>query len=349
MAKTINKQLIGEQIHKLALSFAAKTGTAIDLAVVTAANAKHEFSLGPIKLYNAIMANLSDEERDMLPNPGSKWNDPGMTDDEGKLISNRIPDISEWKSPSAKADAKAKEISFYVEWADNTPEGASVVKELDYCKRMSSENMVIDDIPDTWKRKYGVNQQEIDKRKKYLEGRRGTVRKAYKDAARLLVQLDMVNSLDGVTAEIGDEDDNTILVKNKVKVNEWKFYSVGAFLKLNPLKASEKDGSYADLEATAKRDTATQTKTTGLQLNAVATPESSDKVATVWHSYLVECLKDKRGDQYAALIRHLGSDGGRQALLTMSGIAKSIKAIMSVGNLQSIADIEEEKIRQLAA
>jgi len=347
------KLAIGAAVHDRALSYARRTGPDIDAVVTTAANAKHEFSLTPIKLMNAIRANLSDEEVDGLPLPGSKWNDRGP---DGGYINN--PDIAEWKDPS-KPDGKPREISFYVVWADGTPEGANVVKELDYIKCASTEGMKTDHIPDTWLRKYN-NPQQLKKRKKYLETRRATVRKAYKDAVRLIWQLDMVNELPGVQAEIADDLDNTVLVVNvasKSKTtgipSEWKYYSVGAFLKLNPLKASETDGSYAALEATAKReksnDNTKGTKPGELKLNAVHTPESSDKVATVWHSYLYEALNDRKGDKYAALVKHLSTEAGRQALVTMFDIHGLIGGLRKMDDLETIYQTEKEKMRKAAA
>src|SRR5882762_2045912 len=240
---------MGDAMRAKALGYAAKTGTAIDLVVVRAADAKHEFSLGPINLYRAIKSNLTDEEIDELPLPGSMWKD-----DAGNLHNNA--DVCQWKDP-AKADGKPKEISFYVVWADGTPEGSHVVKELEWCSRISQENMKTDDIDGKWLATYASNPQAAKKRKKYLEGRRATVRKAYKDTVRLLWQLDMVNELPGCVAELddGESSENTVMVSNKANPKrEWKLYTVGAFLKLNPKKASETGGTYAALEATSARE-----------------------------------------------------------------------------------------------
>lgn len=338
------KLAIGDSVRALALSYARKTGVAIDTVVLGSADAKHEFSLAPIKLYHAIKNNLTAEDVDALPRPGSKFNDDGME--------NQLPDIAEWKDPS-KPDGKAKEISFYVTWSDNTPEGARVVTELDYISRLSSENMKTDDIPKAFKDKY-CNPQLLKKHKKYLDGRRATIRKQYKDAVRLIWQLDMVNDLDGCGAELDeDQTENTVRVFNKAKpLGEYKFYSIGAFLKLDPLKASETDGSYAALELTAKRGTAEDatpgTKPGTLALNSVRTPESSDKVAVVWHSYLHEAMNDRKGDKYAALIRHLTSDAGRQAVLTMAGIRDCLNGIFAMDQIKTIADIEKDKLAKAA-
>lgn len=332
---------IGNAMRAKALSFASKTGTAIDLAVVTAANAKHEFSLGPIKLYQAIKATLTEEEVQELPLPGSKWNEPAGT-------LNNNADICQWKDP-AKPDGKAKEISFYVVWADGTPEGSNVVKELEWCGRIGKDNMRTDDIDKAWMARYASNPTLLGKRVKYLSSRRATVRKAYKDAVRLLWQVDMVNELAGCTAELDDSgEENTVIVSNKHKPKqEWKLYTVGAFLKLNPAEASESDGSYAALEATAKREPKTP-ETGGLKLNAVATPETSDKVAVVWDSYLDKCMSAKNGADYAALLKHLTGDSGKQAILTMGGIRDKLNALFKMDAISSRYDIEREKIAKAA-
>lgn len=332
---------MGEAMRKKALGYAAKTGTAIDLAVVVAANAKHEFSLGPIKLYRAIIANLTVDERDELPQPGSRYKN-----EAGEAVNNA--DVCLWKDPS-KPDGKPKEISFYVVWSDGTPEGSHVVNELEWLSRVSTDGMKTDDIDKTWLAKYVGNTTAIKKRKKYLEGRRATVRKSYKDSVRLMWQLDMVNELDGCVCELGDDDDNVVIVSNKHKPKiEWRLYSVGAFLKLDPLKASEGDGSYASLIATAERAPQQPPGKAPLALNAIATPETSDKVATVWHSYLDKAMSNRGSAEYAALLKHLTSDGGKQAVLTIGDIHAQLGALLRIDTIRAIYEAEKEKVKQAA-
>src|SRR5437660_1333998 len=109
---------IGEAVRGRALGYAAKTGTAIDLTVVKGADAKDEFKLTSIKLRSSILANLTEDEVDGLPLPGSRWNDGG--------VANNNCDVFLWKDPTKGGDAKPQEISFYVTWADGTPEGVNV-------------------------------------------------------------------------------------------------------------------------------------------------------------------------------------------------------------------------------
>lgn len=333
---------MGDAMRAKALGYAAKTGTAIDLIVVKAADAKHEFSLAPAKLRQAIMDNLSEDDIDQLPLPGSRWKN-----EAGEINNNA--DVCQWKDPS-KPDSKPKEISFYVVWADGTPEGANVVKELEWCSRVSQENMRTDDIDGAWLKKFSGNPQQTRKRKKYLEGRRATVRKSYKDAVRLIWQVDVINELQGCGVEVGEHDDNTVTVFNKHKPRgEWKLFSVGAFLKLKPAVAAEQGGTYDALLATAER----APKPPGggdqsLKVNAIETPATMDKVGVMFHSYLDKAFADKNSAEYAALLRHLTGAGGAQSVLTLGGIRNKLNALFKMNSIQTIYDREADSIKDAA-
>jgi hypothetical protein len=343
-AKTTAQALaIGETIRKSALGYAAKTGTAIDLVVVKAADAKHEFSLATPNLYRAIKGNLSPEEVENLPLPGSRWNDL----EDG---SNVLADMFQWKDPS-KPDSKPREVSFYVVWSDNTPEGKHVVQELEYCSRVSTEGMKTDDIPADWLKKYDANPQLVKKRRKYLEGRRGTIRKAYKDAVRLIWQIDMVNELSGCGCELGEGDDNTVTVFNKHKPRgEWRVFSVGAFLKLKPAKASEQGGSYDALIATAERG-----KKPGggdknkVSINSVQTPETAATVGLMFAHYLDRAFSNRASPEYADLLKHITTtEPGKQTAHTMLTIYNRLGSLFRIDQVKAIADAEADKVGRAA-
>lgn len=331
---------IGKAIHSLALSYAAKTGTAIDLVVVTGANAKDEFKLTSNRLKASIEANLSQEEIDGLPLPGSRWNDGG--------IANQTCDIFQWRDPSKDQDSKPREVSFYVTWADNTPEGRNVCREIDWCKRINKENMKIDDIPQTWQDTFN-DPQKIADRLAYLEGRRVTIRAAYKEAVKLIWWMDAVNELTGCKATMS-ADGAQVLVENKADPKGgWKYYSVGAFLRLNPKQAAEQLGSYAALKATEKRDPKSKKKETGVPaLNSVQTPETMDKVGVVFHSYLDKTLANTGAADYALLLKHLTGDAGRQSILTLGGIKECIDKLFRMDTIRAVYDSEKEKLSKAA-
>lgn len=340
-----NALSIGEGIRKEALGYAAKTGTDIDLVVVKAADHKHELSLSPLRLRKAIIDNLSEDEVSALPQPGSKWSDL----EEG---SNDLADLFQWKDPS-KPDSKAKEISFYIVWSDNTPEGKNVVNELDYIKRMTTEGMDRAGIPADWLKKYN-NPQLIKKRKKYLDGRRATVRKSYKDAVRLIWQLDLVNELPGCAAHTGDDDDNTITVVNTGSMKngvagEWTVMSVGSFLKLKIGKALELGGSYSDLMSTAERGRKEPDKNkTGLPaINSIQTPETADKVAAMFAHYLDRAFNDRGSAEYTQLLKHLTqTDAGKQSVHMLGHIRNRLNTLFRIDTVQSIYDTEQERLNR---
>lgn len=334
---------IGEHIRREALGYAAKTGTAIDLVVVKAADAKHEFSLAPLNLYRAIKGNLSEEEVNNLPLPGSRWNDL----EDG---SNELADVFQWKDPS-KPDSKARDVSFYVVWSDNTPEGKHVVTELEYCSRVATEGMKTDDIPADWLKKYDANPQLVKKRRKYLEGRRGTVRKSYKDAVRLIWQVEMVNELDGCGVELGEGDDNSVTVFNKLKPRgEWKVFSVGAFLKLKPAKAAEVGGSYDALIATAERGVKDKNKDKNkVAINSVHTPETAATVGLMFAHYLDRAFSNRASSEYADLLKHLTTtEPGKQTAHTMLTIYNRLGSLFKIDQVRSIAESEADKVNRAA-
>lgn len=346
--------VIGDAVHAKALGYAAKTGTAIDLTVVTGANAKDEFKLTSIKLRNAIMTNLTEEEIDGLPLPGSRWNDGG--------VANNNCDIFQWKDPSKSGDAKPKEVSFYVTWADGTPEGVNVCREIEWCKRIGNDNMKKDDIAKAWQDKYS-NPKLVQERLDYLEGRRVTIRSAYKEAVKLIWQMDMVNELTvyqvvdevatdkvvgGCIATIEDGSNEILLEDRGAPKKNWKYYSVGSFLRLNPKAAAEQGGSYAALKATEKRAVKKPDPKATLTLNSVQTPETMDKVGVVFHSYLDKTLANTGAADYALLLKHLTGDAGKQSILTLGGIKECIDKLFKMDIVRSTYDIEKEKIKNAA-
>lgn len=353
---------IGNAVHAKALGYAAKTGTAIDLVMVTGADAKDLYKLTPINLMNAIRSNLTADEVDGLPLPGSRWNDGG--------VANNNCDIFQYKDPSASSDAKPKEVSFYVAWSDNTPEGRNVCQELDYCKRIFKTGMRTDDIPEAWKAKYD-NPHASELREKYLSGRRDTIRGAYKEAVKLIWQMDMVNELETFTPKLNDKGEqiigndgkpvlektggcschtegNEVIVEDPTKRNSWKPYSVGAFLRLNPKHAAEQGGSFAALKATEKRPPKTPVTPGTPALNSVQTPDTMDKVGVLLHSYLDKCMVNPGSVDYAALLRHLTGDSGKQSILTLGGIMEDIQKIFRMDAIRAVYDTEKAKVPKAA-
>lgn len=334
----------GEAQYSKAIALALMNTTALNSAMVAVAQAKDEFTGAPIKLMMAMLTELPEATIDGLPRIGSKQSE---TDN---------PDIFKWKNPAD--DSKEKDVSFYVVWSDNTPEGAKVVTELGWLSCLSDKDKKRDHISAEYQQQYS-NPQVIKQRKKYLEARRGTIRASYKKAAALMHQFDAINELDGVTATtspgaIEGTYENTILITSKIAGREkldWAFFSVGSFLKLNAAKASEQGGTLAALEATVARDTKKKAPVaTGIPaLNGVKTPETMDVVLTAVHSYVDSAFSDKKGDAFAALLKFLVGPGGASAVETIGDLNKQLSELMKMDHIQFIYQKAKDAQHKAAA
>lgn len=340
----LDKFAVGEEMHKRALTFAAATPKDVDAAVTRQADVAEEKSTAPIVLMMGMLKSMPESMLDELPRIGSTIKDSNN------------PDLFTWRDPNKDND-DGKIVSFYVIWADNTPEGKAAVQELDWLRRMSDDNMSKAGIPQEYQDKYS-NAQLIEQRKKKMENRRANVRKAYKTAVRLMHKFDEVNELAAVAAEVEPgltegtfEPD--ILVHSTIKGREnkdWKHYSVTNFLKLNAAKAAEQGGTLAALKATVARDTDKGKGKAGIPaLNSIETPETMDKVALPFYSYLDAAFADKRGDKYAALLKHLTGAGAEQPVLTLGGIRDILNALFRIDKVQSIYDKAKEETQRAAA
>lgn len=336
---------IGNAQHAKALALAHMNTTALNSAMIAVAKAKDEFTGAPVKLMVAMLSELGDETIDSLPRVGSK---PNETDN---------PDIFPWKDPSK--EGKEKDVSFYVVWSDNTPIGIETVTELGYLSCLNDIEKKRDHIPAEFVEKYGRNPELRASRKKYLEGRRGTIRASYKKAIQLMHQFDAVNELAGVEATTvpGDEPgtySNQIKVKTKIEGrDEYEYYTVGSFLKLNAAKAAEQGGTLAALQATVARDTKKKGSTTvaaGIPaLNSIKTPETLDTVLTAVHSYVDGVFQDKKSDGYQALLKFLVGPGGASAVETIGDLNRQLGELMKMDHIQFIYQKTKDAQHKAAA
>lgn len=308
---------IGEAQHSKALALAHKDTRGLTAAMLAVARAKDEFTGAPIKLMIAMMNELDDETLDSLPRIGSTSEE---TDNPDKFM---------WKDPAS--DGKEKEMSFYVVWSDNTTEGTKVIEELAWLACLNDKDKKTDHIPEEYKERYS-SPESRKARKKYLEGRRNTIRGSYKKAVQLMHQFDAINELSGVTATTlpGAEPgtyENIIKVASTVTGREtldYEHFTVGQFLKLNAAAAAEHGGSFAAVKNTvtrAPKKKAGVTPETGIPaLTGVKTPETLDKVMTAAHMYLEGIWQDKKGVEYAHLLKFLTGPGGASAVETLGDI-----------------------------
>lgn len=330
----------GGQFGK-ALALAHIPAEHVQAAAIVAANAKDEFSGAPIKLYVAMLQDYDDETINALP----------IIDSEG----GNNPDIFMWKDPNS--DAKEKKVSFYTIWTDNTPEVSKVLEELRWLKALGDPEMRDDDIPQEFKDKYD-GPAKRESRKKYLVGRRTTIRNCYKRAVQLLHQFDAINELAGVTVNLiptadGKGYENFLHVHTKVeerKLLDTMHLTVSQFLKLNAAAIAEQGGTFAALKASIvrkKKGEGSKGETGIPALASIQTGETLDKVMTAAHHYLDHLITDKKGKDWGDFLKFLTGPGGASAIETLGDIRACIDDIFKMDKVAYIyAKVKEDNFNK---
>jgi hypothetical protein len=249
----------GDALAEHARALGAKAGKNTDAAIGLVCKAKEDWEGGPFKVLFGLKMDFTDEQLDEFAVPDS---DTGNNPDEFKVY-----------KEDAKGKRKLVQSNFYVNFADGTPAGQTLLSRIEWTERAGDKNMIKDDIPDDIR---DMSSDERDVHLKFLNGRRGTIRKAYKKAMALYFKNAEVNAYPGVKCEpiwvkgkapedvdmdkgelpeventpepirvwlIPDKDKNG----NPRPIAKHETFSISAFLRLNIGKAIEKGGTFQSL------------------------------------------------------------------------------------------------------
>jgi len=249
----------GEALAEHARALGAKAGHASNSAIEFVSKAKEDWQGGPFRVLFGLKMDFSEEQLSEFAVPDS---DSGNNPDEFKVY-----------KEDAKGKRKLVNSNFYVNFADGTPAGQTLLSRIEWVTRASDKNMVKDDIPQDI---LDMSSDERDTHLKFLNGRRLTMRNAYKKAMALHFKTLEVRAYPSVECEPiwvkgkSPEDvdftkgelpevENTPepirvwLVPDKDKdgnprpIAKHETFSISAFLRLNTKKALEKGGTFQAL------------------------------------------------------------------------------------------------------
>lgn len=252
MAKLTEKEQIalGKKQEALALQLAAKEDASISAAIVEQMEAKEITESGAIRILLALKKAYG-QEMAAFPKPGTTFE----TSDN--------PDKFKKEVPAAKGGHRMAERSFYVEFADQTKEGKAILQELGWIKILRNPEANQNLVGNEFQEKY-PNPEALAVRESYLEGRRNTIRNAYKKAVAFGYQYSDIEALDKVTISFVWADRQQTAVQNtKTPIrlgdadnpNKWQYVSISQLMRMSVPKAIEVDGgSYTSLFNTMKRD-----------------------------------------------------------------------------------------------
>lgn len=251
MAKLSERELteLGKKQEALALQLASKESDIVSKAVKEQMEAKEITESGAIRILLALQQAYG-QEMAAFPRPGST----AETSDN--------PDKFKVSVQSSNGSQRLVDRSFFVEFADNTKEGKAILQELKYCKALTNMEMDKSQVPETFKEKY-PNPEAIAVRKSYLEGRRNTIRTAYKKAVALGYQCEDIDSLDKVSITfVWANKEKTEVQNTKTPIrlsdvdnpDKWGYFSISQVMRMSVPKALESGGTYQALLDTVRRD-----------------------------------------------------------------------------------------------
>jgi hypothetical protein len=303
----------GDALAANAIKMAASVGPESNAVIQQMADAKEVLDLGRFRLLFALQSDFDQEMLDGFPVPDSE---------EGNN-----PD--HFKVDKIGADGKTSKAwtTFYTVLADNTVMGTDILSNIEMLQRLSNPQALKDDISDELK---ALDPHARENKLNYWIGRRGTLRKAYKEAMRLYFQFAAVNNFPGIKAEPmwmdgrspDDEHADGLEIENTTKpiqvwlvpeegkpIKKWEALSVSAFMKLNVKKAIEKGATFTSLMESgivpkAKPGTGA-TAAAGQnekKLRIETLPTMRDVVAE-FHRFVDTITRDKTQAEYGKLLK----------------------------------------------
>lgn len=329
------KPAVAVQGDQLALAerLAAKETPLMATTQVVIAKGREDWQGGPIMTLFALQQGYTDEELNEFPVPGSEA--PNNNPDKFKM---------EYQEGDTR---KTKNTTFYVQFAHKTASGRNYAQRIAWCEQAGDKNMVKDGIPEDI---MNMSPEQRRVHTTFCEGRLKNMAASYRNALRLHFKIAEVEEYgDGNTVQVNPlwveghgpeevEPEHVMLEPGNEPLHvsynvegkpvQYELYSITAFLKLNPGKATEQGGGWVKLRdsgATKKppKVPGTVEKITGDELT-IKTPDRSIGFIVELHRYFqAELLADPKKVEYAKFVHLLsGKDTDEQtvAMVEMKNI-----------------------------
>lgn len=318
-------------------NLAAALGAAIGPKLVSEldvlSKAKQDWEGGPFKVMFKLLAVLTKEQRDALPDTKSE------TGNNPRYYKVRV------KGEDGKE--KMKDHDYYDVVVNSFPAIASKRQRIEMLNRSMKDptKFNLSDVPqDVKDMQHSRRFAEISR----LQGEISNAKAATLKGFELIAQFERFETLPGVTTSLvwaigpdgkemeGVEVDNTktpIIIQTKLesrKLVDWTRCGVGAFLKYNVAKAMEQGGSYDALLATVKKGTKGKDGNGEATARNVNTIETALTVQNDYAEFLSRIQNEKDNAQWDALNKALHGAGSDDAFLNAFLIHQALGLL--VGN-----------------
>lgn len=311
----VESTIDGNALASHAATLAAKESKIMQSTFETLAKAREDWQGGPILTLLALRSTYSSEELDEFAVPGSET---GNNPDKFKM------DV-------IVGDKTTKRnTTFYAQFARATASGKAILSRLEMLDRAADKGAIKEGIPEDI---LNLSPEGRITHRSFLDGRINTMTQAYKKAMRLHFKLNEINEYnDAIEAtpiwaegQSPDDVENlweakleptnepiAVIMSEEGKPPRWESFTIGAFLKLDTKKATEKGGGFRNLVdsgATKRIPPAPGTPAASAEAAKDVTIKSVDRslgVVTELHRYFLNDLLGQRDrSEYGKLLQQI--------------------------------------------
>ncbi len=320
----LNKSL-GQRMIEAARFAASHVPPEFLSSVSTVVKAKEDWEGGPVTIWQATVKYYPGEAFDSFPDPASKEGD-----------GNNNPCKFNVMEPSGKdGKLKPKEKDYYNIFADNLPPAVTLYQEKDWLERLGNDKMKTDGIPAEFIAEYGGSSHSKlvarDARLAKVKNRINYYRATIKGGFHLRFQLEKVNELSGVHAEVvpsadGKGFENRVRVRSTMvgrELEDNEGMTIKAFMKLDAAVAFKNGATFHALMATKKR----QQEENNAE-GRITTAEVARNTFLALHDYLDTIVTDSKQEQYSSWVKFLNTKAGDDTFMTLCDIRDIINGMI---------------------
>lgn len=341
---------VSRAMMQKASSLAAKEGIEVQNAIATIIKAKEDWEGGPFTVLLAMTSNYGEDIHEFPDPMVETGNNPGKFDRS---------------EPKKGGGTTRKTYDFYRVFTEQTKEGAPLVREREFLKRLEDENDNKEGMEPAFVTLYGSNPQVRAERRGVIDRRLSVMVNAYKRAIRLMYQLEKAATLfddtklsirplwankemtavQQVSKPIIAEEPAFDLVSGRPVVPaKWKHLGVNAFLNLDFDKVVDGGGTFDALLKALERETKSSPEESNLKPQHIGTLETFKARFRDIHEFLDNVFEDKDRAKYQAVLKALNGPGSDALLLEMATVRDMLSDFLRHDKLRARADILKENV-----
>ena len=339
---------VAKALMAKASMLASKEGPLVQSAIATIIKAKEDWEGGPFTVLLAMVQNYG-ELIDEFPDPMQETgNNPGRFDRA---------------EPKKGGGTTRKTYDFYKVFVEQTKEGAPLVREREWLKRLEDENDNKEGMEPSFVAQYAKNPLKRAEHRGVVDRRINVMVSAYKRAIRLKYQIDRaaslfddnvlritplwadaeMTSIQNVAKPILAEEPGFLPDGRPTAPKNWKHLGINAFLNLDFDKVVDNGGTFDALLKALEREPRTDENESNIKPQHIGTLDMFKARFRDIHAFLDDVFEDKDRAKYQSILKALNGPGSDALLLEMATVRDMLSDFLRHDKLRARADALKEQ------